>query len=91
MDRRHVHVVGLGLEDRAARRRFGLEQRLASERLAGIEPAHARHQARILGGRLLQRRLLLGAPGDQRAARRQQGMIGETRRAAFDKSGPTTR
>jgi hypothetical protein len=79
MDRRHVHVLGF-LEDGAARRRRRFQQRMAAESLGRIEPTHAGYQARIVGGRLLHRRLLLGPPGDQRAARRQQRMVGEAGR-----------
>ena len=79
VDRRHVHVLGF-LEDGATRRRLRFQQRLAAESLGRVEPAHARHEAGIIGGRLLHRRLLLGAAGDQRTTRREQGMAGKTRR-----------
>ena len=80
MDRRDIHVVGFRLEDGAARRGLRLEQRLAAQHLGRIEPAHARHQAGELGGGLLHVGLLLGAAGDDGAARRQQRMVGEARR-----------
>ena len=58
----------------------GLQQRLQPQRLGRIEPAHARHQRGEVGGGLLHVGFLLGAAGDQRAARRQQRMVGEARR-----------
>ena len=77
MDRCDVHVVGLGLEDRAAGGRLGPEQRLAAQHLGGLQPAHARYQPGELAGVLLHLGLLLGAARDQGAAWRQQGMVGE--------------
>ena len=88
MDGGHVHVVGLGFEDRAAARGLGLQQRLQLQRFGRLEPVHARHQPGIFGRGLLQAGVLLGAAGDQRAARRQHRMVGEAlRQIAVEAAG----
>jgi len=84
VDRRDVHVLGL-FEDRAARAGLRSEDGLAAQHLGTIEPAHRRHQLGIFGRGLLHGRLLPGAADDQRAARRQERMVGEpVRRLAVE-------
>ena len=53
---------------------------MASQGLGGLEPAHRGHELGVFGGGLLRRGLLAGLPGDQRAARCEQRMVGKTLR-----------
>ena len=80
MDGGHVHVVGLGLEHRAAARRFGPEEGVTAQHLFRLQPADRGHELRIIGGGSLYRGFLSGMSCDQGAAGRQQRMIGEARR-----------